>query len=101
MLKTNDIKLETFTFFIKGAKTSPDIYLRGLFEQYVVGSNMSMNQVMHKMIEIYEEDRKMDIPVINLYDYEKNKDKIIINVINQETIFFKTPTDIIWHSIQI
>lgn len=83
IVKNNGIQLDAVSIFFEDRKISPNIYLNPYYNSYIVGTSMDI--IMYDIIERYiSELDYLSCEHIDLYDYDKVKDRIVIRLINYE-----------------
>lgn len=83
LIKNNGIKLDAVSIFFDDKITSPNIYLKPFYDNYIMGKPIDI--IMQEIVECYmRELTDLSHEVTTMSDYDKVKDRIVIRLINYD-----------------
>ena len=83
VVKNNGIVLDAVSIYLEGEHVSPNIYVRPFYERYLLGKPLDF--ILSEIVFQYRNEKnESDIGPVELTDYNKIKDNIVIRMVNYE-----------------
>ncbi len=85
VFKNNGVVLDAVTIHEKGSFVSPNIYINGLYDQFISAEDVSIKSLAGKIYDTYmDSSRYSDISIDDFLDFEKARSNIVFKLINYE-----------------